>query len=97
MVLQRVTCESRQSNIAALLPGGFVGDQIDEEEEMMMESDVSRRILEQRQKYISYAALAKNNVPCKRKGESYYTCQPRQRVNPYRRGCSRITRGYRFY
>ncbi|KAJ4823957.1 hypothetical protein Tsubulata_007395 [Turnera subulata] len=97
MVLQRVTCESSLSNIAAHVPGGFVGDQIEEEEEMMMESAVSLRILAQRVKYISYEALRANNVPCVRSGASYYTCLPRKRINPYRRGCSRITNCYRYY
>ncbi|KAF8411139.1 hypothetical protein HHK36_003678 [Tetracentron sinense] len=43
---------------------GLVGECIDEEDEAMMESEVSRRTLAQRRKFISYRALAKNNVPC---------------------------------
>ncbi|KAJ4843205.1 hypothetical protein Tsubulata_011402 [Turnera subulata] len=60
MEMLRVTCESRQSNVAAYLPGGFAGDQIDEEEEMMMESAVILRILAQIQKYIPELPQAAN-------------------------------------
>ncbi|KAJ9177265.1 hypothetical protein P3X46_012501 [Hevea brasiliensis] len=46
--------------------------------------------------YISYGALAANRIPCPpRSGRSYYThnCfKARTPVNPYTRGCSRITR-----
>ncbi|KAF8413864.1 hypothetical protein HHK36_001858 [Tetracentron sinense] len=70
---------------------GLVGDCIDEEEEMMMESEAGRRTLAQRRKFISYAALRKNNVPCNRRGHSYYNCVRSGRANPYRRGCSAIT------
>ncbi|EEF38794.1 RALFL33, putative [Ricinus communis] len=46
--------------------------------------------------YISYGALSANRIPCPpRSGRSYYThnCfHSRAPVNPYTRGCSRITR-----
>ncbi|XP_050204261.1 protein RALF-like 34 [Mercurialis annua] len=46
--------------------------------------------------YISYGALSANRIPCPpRSGRSYYThnCfKSRAAVNPYTRGCSRITR-----
>ncbi|KAB2023463.1 hypothetical protein ERO13_D06G017900v2 [Gossypium hirsutum] len=46
--------------------------------------------------YISYGALSANRIPCPtRSGRSYYTpdCfKARKAVNPYTRGCSRITR-----
>ncbi|KAB1214704.1 Protein RALF-like 34 [Morella rubra] len=46
--------------------------------------------------YISYGALAANRIPCPpRSGRSYYThnCfKARGPVQPYTRGCSRITR-----
>ncbi|KAJ4830648.1 hypothetical protein Tsubulata_042362 [Turnera subulata] len=46
--------------------------------------------------YISYGALSANRIPCPpRSGRSYYThnCfKNRRAVNPYTRGCSRITR-----
>ncbi|KAK8601185.1 hypothetical protein V6N12_051027 [Hibiscus sabdariffa] len=46
--------------------------------------------------YISYGALSANRIPCPpRSGRSYYTrdCfRARKAVNPYTRGCSRITR-----
>ncbi|CAO2142633.1 unnamed protein product [Urochloa humidicola] len=43
-------------------------------------------------KYISYHALQGDNVPCSRRGDSYYNCRPSGAANPYSRGCSRITR-----
>ncbi|TMW91776.1 hypothetical protein EJD97_013907 [Solanum chilense] len=72
--------------------GGVVGNCIDEEEEMMMESDVSRRVLGGRNGYVSYGAMSRNNVPCNVRGASYYNCHANQQVNPYRRGCTQITR-----
>ncbi|MQM19634.1 hypothetical protein Taro_052641 [Colocasia esculenta] len=73
---------------------GLVGDCIDEEEEMMMESEISRRGLRGRGKgrYVSYQSLSRGQVPCNRRGQSYYNCQRGRRANPYKRGCSYITR-----
>lgn len=55
-----------------------------------------RRSMAQRQptnRYISYAALRADQVPCNQRGKSYYTnCASQQQANPYRRGCSAITR-----
>ncbi|KAJ1276646.1 hypothetical protein BS78_05G230200 [Paspalum vaginatum] len=42
--------------------------------------------------YISYGALRGDSVPCSHRGASYYSCHPGAQANPYRRGCSRITR-----
>ncbi|XP_059440332.1 protein RALF-like 19 [Corylus avellana] len=70
--------------------GGSVGECIGEEAELLMESHQSRH-LAARHKFISYAALRANSIPCGRRGNSYYNCQKRQKANPYRRGCSRIT------
>ncbi|CAL4982868.1 unnamed protein product [Urochloa decumbens] len=43
--------------------------------------------------YLSYRALQRNNVPCSRRGDSYYSnCRPGAAANPYTRGCSAITR-----
>ncbi|KAF8776527.1 hypothetical protein HU200_003242 [Digitaria exilis] len=50
-----------------------------------------RRVLQGRG-YISYGALRRDNVPCSRRGASYYNCRPGAQANPYHRGCSRITR-----
>ncbi|XP_021902369.1 protein RALF-like 19 [Carica papaya] len=69
---------------------------IDDDDEGLMESEISRRTLAQNRRYISYGALKANNIPCKRRGASYYNCRKRNRVNPYKRGCSVITRCYRF-
>ncbi|KAF5728487.1 protein RALF-like 19 [Tripterygium wilfordii] len=74
-----------------------VGDRVEDETEMLMESEISRRTLGGRGgKYISYEALRANNVPCNRRGQSYYYCTRRTRANPYRRGCSAITRCKRY-
>ncbi|KAA8523916.1 hypothetical protein F0562_010339 [Nyssa sinensis] len=69
----------------------LVADLINLEEEMMMDSEQARRTLAQT-RFISYSALKANNVPCNRRGNSYYNCKQRGRANPYRRGCSYITR-----
>ncbi|KAL8468794.1 hypothetical protein ACS0TY_031841 [Phlomoides rotata] len=62
-----------------------------DEEEMMMESETSRRMLAQTSRHISYGALDRNRIPCNRRGRSYYDCYSHQRANPYTRGCSKIT------
>ncbi|KAK4344148.1 hypothetical protein RND71_037242 [Anisodus tanguticus] len=71
---------------------GLVGNCIDQEEEMMMESDISRRVLQGQSSYISYSVMSRNNIPCNVRGASYYNCHAHQQVNPYRRGCTKITR-----
>ncbi|KAM0894511.1 hypothetical protein ACQ4PT_024462 [Festuca glaucescens] len=45
-------------------------------------------------KYISYAALRADQIPCNKGGQSYYQdCASQGKaVNPYTRGCSAITR-----
>ncbi|KAF9681564.1 hypothetical protein SADUNF_Sadunf05G0014800 [Salix dunnii] len=60
-------------------------------EEFEMDTEINRRILAT-SKYISYGALQRNNVPCSRRGASYYNCKRGAQANPYSRGCSRITR-----
>ncbi|KAM0840869.1 hypothetical protein ACQ4PT_059357 [Festuca glaucescens] len=44
-------------------------------------------------KYISYAALRADQIPCNKRGQSYYNdCASQGKpVNPYTRGCSAIT------
>ena len=74
-----------------------VGDIIGEDNEMMLDSESSRRTLAGRTRYISYGALKRNRIPCRRRGASYYNCgRPNQQANTYRRGCSVITRCARF-
>ncbi|KAJ4877672.1 Protein RALF-like 22 [Raphanus sativus] len=70
---------------------GSIADCISEEEEFGLDSEISRRILASK-KYVSYGAMRKNNVPCSRRGASYYNCQRGAQANPYSRGCSTITR-----
>ncbi|CAK7340649.1 unnamed protein product [Dovyalis caffra] len=60
-------------------------------EEFEMDTEINRRILATT-KYVSYGALQRNNVPCSRRGASYYNCKNGAQANPYSRGCSRITR-----
>uniref|UniRef100_A0ACD5TEL2 Uncharacterized protein n=1 Tax=Avena sativa TaxID=4498 RepID=A0ACD5TEL2_AVESA len=44
-------------------------------------------------KYISYAALRADQIPCNMRGQSYYqNCGSMKQMNPYPRGCSAITR-----
>ncbi|CAK7333175.1 unnamed protein product [Dovyalis caffra] len=61
------------------------------DEEFEMDTESNRRILATR-RYVSYGALRRNNVPCSRRGASYYNCRAGAQANPYSRGCSRITR-----
>ncbi|KAF8387836.1 hypothetical protein HHK36_026497 [Tetracentron sinense] len=75
------TISTCQGSIADCL----AGDEFD------MDSETNRRILATSQ-YISYGALKRNSVPCSRRGASYYNCQPGAQANPYKRGCSAITR-----
>ncbi|CAK7328399.1 unnamed protein product [Dovyalis caffra] len=60
-------------------------------EELEMESEISRRVLLMRKKYISYETLKRDMVPCDKPGASYYNCNARQ-AHPYTRGCEVITR-----
>ncbi|KAL6201438.1 hypothetical protein ACLB2K_025152 [Fragaria x ananassa] len=63
-----------------------VGDVIGEDNEMMLDSESSRRTLAGRTRYISYGALKRNRIPCRRRGASYYNCgRPNQQANTYRR------------
>ncbi|KAA0044366.1 protein RALF-like 33 [Cucumis melo var. makuwa] len=59
--------------------------------EFEMDSEINRRILAT-SSYISYKSLKANNIPCSRRGSSYYNCQPGAEANPYQRGCTAITR-----
>jgi hypothetical protein len=64
----------------------------DAEGELGSPSAESHRRFLQNRGYISYGALRRNQVPCNRRGASYYNCRPGGQANPYHRGCSRITR-----
>lgn len=46
--------------------------------------------------FVSYGALKKDKVPCNCRGHSYYNCRRRGKANPYRRGCSVVTKCKRF-
>jgi hypothetical protein len=75
--------------------GGTVGECLAEESALDLGASASaeshRRAL-YGGGYISYRALRRGNVPCSRRGASYYNCRPGAQANPYHRGCSRITR-----
>ncbi|GMH24948.1 hypothetical protein Nepgr_026791 [Nepenthes gracilis] len=75
---------------------GQVGNCIEAEDEMMLDSEAGRRQLAMQSRYISYAALKRNSIPCSRRGHSYYNCRGNVRANPYRRGCTAITRCKRY-
>ncbi|XP_059626430.1 protein RALF-like 4 [Cornus florida] len=75
---------------------GRVGDCIDKAEELLMDSESSRRLLAGGPGYISYDALKANNVPCDKRGPSYYNCNQQGPVNPYNRGCSVISKCARY-
>ncbi|KAJ0977393.1 hypothetical protein J5N97_012867 [Dioscorea zingiberensis] len=78
----------------------IIGDCVGDDEEMDMDSETNRRSLmyarRGRASFISYGALMRNRVPCSRRGHSYYNCRQGRRANPYRRGCSVITRCARY-
>lgn len=79
------TCEGRA--------GECVGGGNEEEEDLIESSDSVRRVLAAyRGRYISYDALKRDRVPCDRRGQSYYNCSRQRQANPYRRGCTVITR-----
>ncbi|XP_062208379.1 rapid alkalinization factor-like [Phragmites australis] len=96
--LDALVARSGGSKVACL--GAAVGEcGVDEDEELGLgggASEALRRTLAQRQptnRYISYAALRADQVPCNQRGKSYYTnCASQKPANPYRRGCSAITR-----
>ncbi|XP_057531244.1 protein RALF-like 19 [Amaranthus tricolor] len=71
------TCNGRR--------GDCIGDEEEEDNEITDRRQLARR------RYISYDALKKNNVPCNRRGHSYYNCNSNARANPYNRGCTYIT------
>ncbi|XP_059663995.1 protein RALF-like 22 [Cornus florida] len=82
-------------NLAHLSRGrGLVADFVNPREEMMMASESARRTLEEetRSKFISYEALLADNIPCDKRGSSYYNCQDHGEVNPYNRGCNFISK-----
>uniref|UniRef100_UPI0005CA7BC7 protein RALF-like 4 n=1 Tax=Fragaria vesca subsp. vesca TaxID=101020 RepID=UPI0005CA7BC7 len=70
---------------------GFFDDFSDYSDEDIVTSQRRRT-----KRYISYDALLKNRVPCGQRGSSYYYCGIPGQANPYRRGCSVITRCARF-
>ncbi|PON58396.1 Rapid ALkalinization Factor [Parasponia andersonii] len=76
--------------------GGPIGDYIGDDNEMLLDSEASRRELARGRTFVGYEAMKANSVPCGRRGHSYYNCNKRQRANPYKRGCSAITHCARY-
>ncbi|MCL7029005.1 hypothetical protein MKW94_007452 [Papaver nudicaule] len=68
-----------------------LGDCINGENELMVDSRIHRRSLFHPKDHISYEAIKKNSAPCGHRGRSYYGCTKASKANPYRRGCSVIT------
>ncbi|CAN0875285.1 Protein RALF-like 31 [Linum grandiflorum] len=62
------------------------------EEQVEMDSEISRRMLMMQRRYISYATLKRDMVPCDNPGASYYDCHRSRPANTYTRGCEVITR-----
>ncbi|XP_047949194.1 protein RALF-like 19 [Salvia hispanica] len=69
---------------------GLVADSMEHLDQEMMMDDPIRRHLGSAG-YISYGALARNKVPCDKRGQSYYNCKEHEAANPYSRGCTRVT------
>ncbi|KAK2642145.1 hypothetical protein Ddye_023908 [Dipteronia dyeriana] len=71
-------------------------EELFEDNEMLFDTDSTRRQLKGGSRYISYGALKANQVPCNKRGHSYYNCQRSKKANPYTRGCSAITKCKRY-
>ncbi|KAL5226756.1 hypothetical protein ABZP36_015021 [Zizania latifolia] len=96
-----VSARTGRQLLASTTCDGAVGDcGVDDDEEMGLlggtaTGEALRRSLARKptNRYISYAALRADQVPCNKRGSSYYTnCASQKAANPYRRGCSAITR-----
>ncbi|XP_021827211.1 protein RALF-like 4 [Prunus avium] len=71
-----------------------LNEEEDKEEEEEDEQEGLQTVRPQEEgntRYISYEALKKDNVPCNRRGSSYYNCGTSGQINPYQRGCTVIT------
>ncbi|KAL6564208.1 hypothetical protein OROMI_015658 [Orobanche minor] len=79
------------NNPAATCQGSIAECMPDGAGEFETDSEINRRILAT-SSYLSYSALQPNNVPCSRRGASYYNCRPGAQANPYQRTCSTATR-----
>ncbi|KAJ0986436.1 hypothetical protein J5N97_004792 [Dioscorea zingiberensis] len=67
---------------------GLTNDCVEKEDtRRRLENDMRRKV-----KFISYAVLMRDLVPCSRRGNSYYNCIRSGQANPYHRGCSFITK-----
>ncbi|KAF8402148.1 hypothetical protein HHK36_013100 [Tetracentron sinense] len=90
-VLSTIVSAAQRSNIAYAPCNGSIAECY-EEDEMLMESEISRRFLEEK-KYITPGALNKDKPVCRggASGEAYTKtggCLPPP-ANPEDRGCSR--------
>ncbi|KAI4330134.1 hypothetical protein MLD38_028439 [Melastoma candidum] len=78
----------------------MAGECVGAKMKMAMDSDIRRGLLGagagKNTRHISYDALKKDEVPCNRKGQSYYNCTKMKNANPYKRGCSVITHCKRY-
>uniref|UniRef100_A0A5B6YPW8 Putative Rapid ALkalinization Factor n=1 Tax=Davidia involucrata TaxID=16924 RepID=A0A5B6YPW8_DAVIN len=74
--------DSLRSRGISIICSGKVGDCIDQAEEMMMDSESSRRTLALSQRFISYRAFEKDHIPYNRRGQPYYSCNKRGGAYP---------------
>ncbi|XP_021749092.1 protein RALF-like 32 [Chenopodium quinoa] len=84
---------ARTDTDAYLQCNGSIGE-CQQENEMLMMSEIARRILEER-KYISYGALNRNQPACGGpRGQAYSSNSEclGPAANPYHRGCSKYYR-----
>ncbi|KAI3523592.1 hypothetical protein L1887_01828 [Cichorium endivia] len=95
LLLSSILLIKISSGISSLNPNVVIKDDLDTipEDEMMMESEVSRRVLLMGRRYISYETLRRDVIPCGTPGASYYNCKRNGNgvANPYNRGCEIIT------
>ncbi|XP_010532737.1 PREDICTED: protein RALF-like 24 [Tarenaya hassleriana] len=80
---------SRRGEIEAMLSRKGAGEE--DEEMMVLPSEISRRVMAMQRRYISYGTLRRDMVPCQKPGASYYECRSGQ-ANSYSKGCEIITR-----
>ncbi|KAJ4776018.1 Rapid alkalinization factor [Rhynchospora pubera] len=85
---------SSSSEVQPACRGGFgkLGECLDLELGIEIDSSESNRRILASSGYIGYDALRRDSTPCSQRGASYYNCRPGAQANPYSRGCSAITR-----
>lgn len=90
---------SARSDLEQQQRGCGLIEECDDTTVAMAEDSVSnsRLLMMLQRRYISYATLLRDLVPCNRPGASYYNCRAPALANSYNRGCQIITRCARGY